>query len=209
MVEAGRTPAEPDLVRRSGKTFVQLREIIGMNFKKWFEGEVLAHVAGPSGSGKTTLGRKIASSCQCIFVKDLDEFDDEAEKMLGYSDIRKKDYTDEMLSKLANLRQELMDDFINKTDKPMVFVGHHTEGDHVLHVPTKNRFLLDVDAKTAAWRAYQRSQQEDPKYRRTLEELLQDEKEAKETIDWLLRHEYKPLSHDKILQWMMKKIIEE
>lgn len=175
-----------------------------MNFKKWFEGEVLAHIAGASGSGKTTLGRELASSHSSIIVKDLDEFDDEAENMLGYLDVGKKDYTDEMLSQLAKLRQHLMDDFIKRNNKPIVFVGHHTEGDHVLHVPTKNRFLLDVNAKTSAWRGYQRSQKEDSKYRRTLEELPQDEKEAQETIDWLLRNGYKLLSRNQILQWMME-----
>jgi ABC-type oligopeptide transport system ATPase subunit len=173
-----------------------------MNFKKWFENEVLAHIAGASGSGKTTLGNEITSSYSGIVVKDLDEFDDEAEKMLGYSDVRKKDYTDEMLSKLAKTRQQLMDDFIKRSNKPIVFVGHHTEGDHVLHVPTNNRFLLDVNAKTSAWRGYQRSQKEDPKYRRSLEELPQDEKEAEETINWLLKNGYKPLSRNQILQWM-------
>jgi uridine kinase len=96
-----------------------------MNFKKWLEGEVLAHIAGASGSGKTTLGHEIASSYSGIVVKDLDEFDDEAEKILGYSDVRKKDYTDEMLSNLAKTRQQLMDDFIKRSNKPMVFVGHH------------------------------------------------------------------------------------
>jgi ABC-type oligopeptide transport system ATPase subunit len=176
-----------------------------MNFKKWLENDVLAHIAGASGSGKTTLGNKLASSYSGIIVKDLDEFDDEAERMLGWSNIRKKDYTDEMLLKLAKTRQQLMDDFIKRSNKPMIFVGHHTEGDHVLHIPTKNRFLLNVDAKTSAWRGYQRSQKEDPKYRRTLEELPQDEKEAQETIDWLLRNGYKSLSHDQILQWMTDK----
>ena len=169
----------------------------------WLESEVLAHIAGASGSGKTTLGHKIASNYSGIVVKDLDEFDEEAEEILGYSDVRKKDYTDEMLSKLAKKRQQLMDDFIKTSNKPIVFVGHHTEGDHVLYVPTKNKFLLNVDAKTSAWRAYQRSQKEDPKYRRTLEELPQDEKEAEETINWLLDNGYKPLSHDQILKWML------
>jgi adenylate kinase family enzyme len=174
-----------------------------MNFKKWFENVVLAHIAGASGSGKTTLGNKLANNYSGIIVKDLDEFDEDAEQKLGWSNIRKKDYTDDMLSQLAKIRQQLMDDFIKKSNKPIIFVGHHTEGDNVLYIPTKNKFLLNVDAKTSAWRGYQRSQKEDPKYRRTMEELPEDEKEAQETIDWLLKNGYKFLSHDQILQWMM------
>lgn len=175
-----------------------------MRFKFWLknEGNVLFHVAGPSGAGKSTLAEKLSKLHSNVVFKDLDDFDDEAEVMLGWSNIRKNNYTDKMILKLGKLRQKLMDDFINKNDKPIVFVGNHMEGDHVLYIPTKNRFLLNVDAKTSAWRAYERSQKEDPKYRRTLEELPGDEQEAQETIDDLLKKGYKPLSYDQIVQWM-------
>ena len=63
-----------------------------MNFKKWLENNVLAHIAGASGSGKTTLGNKLANLYSGIIVKDLDEFDDEAERILGWSNIKKNNY---------------------------------------------------------------------------------------------------------------------
>lgn len=166
------------------------------------EPSVLAHIAGASGSGKTTLGRRIARLHPNLAVKDLDEFDDEAEQNLGYAGVSKRDYTTEMLSELAGRRQQLMDSFVSSSKSPVVFVGHHTEGDHVLRIPTENRFLLDVDARTSARRGYQRSQKGDPKYRRTLEELPQDEQEARETIDWLRNNGYQPLKKDHILRWI-------
>ncbi len=176
------------------------------SFKQWLlEGEVLAHISGASGSGKTTLANKLSLIHPHIAFKDLDEFDEEAEEILGWSKINKKNYTDEMLLHLANLRQKLMDDFIKKTNQPIIFVGHHMEGDNVLYIPTKNKFLLNVDAKTSAKRAYQRSQTEDPKHRRTLEELPDDESEAQETIDWLVNNGYKPMSHDQIAKWLNHK----
>jgi adenylate kinase family enzyme len=97
-----------------------------MNFKTWFEGEVLAHISGASGSGKTTLGQRLSNIYPNVIVKDLDEFDDEAVEALGWQQIKKKYYTNEMISKLAALRQKLMDEFVNKSSKPIVFVGHHT-----------------------------------------------------------------------------------
>lgn len=177
-----------------------------MNFKKWLESQVIAHIAGASGSGKTTLANQLAAVHSNVIFKDLDEFDEQAEQILGWNNIRKKDYTDVMLLKLARMRQSLMDDFIKKSNKPIVFVGHHTEGEHVLDIPVKNKFLLNVDAKTSSWRGYQRSQKEEPKYRRTMEELPQDEREAQETIDSLLKHGYKPLSHEEIGQWLKGQI---
>lgn len=173
-----------------------------IKFHNWLEGKILAHIAGASGSGKTTLANKLSTIYPNIIFKDLDDFDDEAVALLNWTNIRKNDYTDKMLFDLAKLRQQLMDNFIKSTSKSIIFVGHHTEGDNVLYIPTKNKFLLNVDAKTSAFRAYQRSQNEDPKYRRTLEDLPSDEKEAQEVINWLLKSGYKSLTHDQILQWM-------
>ncbi len=153
-----------------------------MRFKEFIESQVLAHISGSSGSGKTFLANKLQKVYPNIIFKDLDEFDDEATEILGFT-IKKNNYTDQMLETLAKKRQELMDDFIKQSNKPIIFVGHHTEGDYVLDIPTKNRFLLNVDAKTSAYRAYIRSQKEDPKHRRTLEELPQDEKEAQERAE--------------------------
>lgn len=171
-----------------------------LNFKVFLESQVLAHVGGASGSGKTTLAKTLSTEFPEIIFKDLDDFDDEAEKLLGFK-AKKKDYTDKMLQKLADKRQDLMDEFIENSKKPIVFVGHHTEGDYALKIPTKNKFLLNVDAKTSAYRAYLRSQKEG-KHRRKLSELPSDEKEAQEVIDFLIKNDYKPLRFKQIKQWI-------
>lgn len=173
-----------------------------MKFFEWLEHRVLAHISGPSGSGKTTLANKLSISHPGVVFKDLDDFDDEATSILKFDGINKQNYTDKMLEVLAKKRQDLMNDFIEKSTKPIVFVGNHTEGDYVLNIPTKNRFMLNVDARTSAMRAYLRSQKEDPKFRRTLDELPEDQKEAQEVIDWLIKNGYKPLSDKQIAQWL-------
>ena len=167
--------------------------------------KVLAHVAGPSGSGKTTLVDKFSKLFPEINFVDLDEFDEEAEKILNYESIRKFNYTDEMLLKLYNKRQELMDKYIEESDKPVIFAGHHKEGDHVLNIPTQNKFLLDVDAETSAKRAWKRSQSEDPKYKRDIKDLPLDIQEAQEDIDFLLGSGYSPMSADDIEEFVRQK----
>ncbi len=164
--------------------------------------KVLAHIGGASGSGKTTLANKLQTLHPDISFKDLDEFDDEAVDKLGWNKIRKNDYDDEMLGKLASLRQELMDKYIKDKDNKIVLLGHHTEGDHVLNIPTKNRFLLDVDARTSAMRAYNRSQKEKSEHRRTIEELPGDIKEAEKDIEFLKNSGYKPMSHESVEEWI-------
>ena len=160
--------------------------------------KVLAHISGASGSGKTTLINNLSKKYKNINFKDLDDFDDLAVKQLGWDNVKKNDYTDKMLRTLANRRQKLIDDFIRKSNKPIVFAGIHVEGDNVQRIPTENRFLLNVNAKTSAWRAYKRSQTEDPKYRRKKSELPLDIKDAQEIIDWLLKNGYKPMSVSQI-----------
>lgn len=172
-----------------------------MSFKRFLESKVLAHISGASGSGKTSIANELNLLYPHISFIDLDDFDEQAEKILNYK-VSKKHYTDKMLFKLAQKRQELMDKFIKESKNPIIFVGHHTEGDQVLYIPTETRILLNTDAKTSAWRAYLRSQNEKPEHRRTLEELPKDEKEAQEVIDWLLKNGYKSMSKQEILRWM-------
>lgn len=171
----------------------------------WFSGrsgKVLSHISGPSGSGKTTLVETLSKKYPNIAFKDLDEFDDLAVHLLGWGKVKKDDYTDLMLAKLAAKRQEEMDEFIIRSKKPVVLVGIHTEGDHVLDIPTNNKFLLDVDAKESAKRAYERSQHEDPKTKRSLSELPDDEKEAQEVIDFLKGSGYKLMTSEDIDEWI-------
>lgn len=97
--------------------------------------KVLAHVAGPSGAGKTELVNKLGESVKNIKLVDLDIFDDQAVKALGWEGKSKNDYTDEMLDRVHAKRQELIDAYIEKSDKPIVFFGHHVEGDNVTDTP--------------------------------------------------------------------------
>lgn len=173
------------------------------SFKNWIlESKVLAHISGASGSGKTTIAKKLSLIYPNVIFKDLDDFDDEATEKLKYSEINKQEFDDKMLAELAILRQKLMDEFVALAKKPIVFVGHHTEGNNVLYIPTENKFMLDTDAETSAVRAYKRSQTEDPKHRRKLQDLPEDIKEAKEVIEFLLKNGYKSMNHDQILNWM-------
>jgi hypothetical protein len=167
--------------------------------------KVLAHVGGASGSGKTTLVNEMSEQYPDVLFRDLDEFDDQAVVNLGWEDIRKRDYTDEMLQQLADERQRLMDEFVDEADKPVVFAGHHTEGhrvegSRVLDIPTENRFLLDVDAETSAQRAFDRSQTAPVGKRRTMEEMPEDIAEAQEMIDQLTGLGYEAHSPDVVRQ---------
>ena len=156
---------------------------------------ILCHIAGPSGSGKTTLLEKIHNQFPSIITKDLDEFDDEASSMLGLDSTQKKAWQDEDFKKLADLRQKLMDDFIlQHKEQDIVFGGFHTEDKYVLIIPTENKFLLDVSAEESARRAYARSQSEDIKFKRSLEDLPSDIMEAQKEIDFLLEHHYKKMA---------------
>jgi len=168
--------------------------------------KVLAHIAGPSGSGKTTILNDLSKKYPSVDFKDLDDFDDKAVEILGWKNVPKKQFTDKMIKSLAAKRQELMNAYIAGSGKQIVFGGHHTEGDTVLEIPTNNKWMLDVDARTSALRAYQRSQNEDQKFRRLKSELPSDTQEAQEIIDFLKTNGYKPMSAIAIDAWMAKNI---
>lgn len=165
---------------------------------------VICHISGPSGSGKTTLLNKIQKLFPNVICKDLDEFDEQAEDILEYSNIKKKNYSDEMLKNLFNKRQELLDKFIKNSDKPIILGGHHTEDKYVLNVHTNNKFRINVGPITSAYRAYLRSQKEDLKYRRTLDELPFDIKEAKDVISELNKLGYEPKSKEEIIKFIFQ-----
>jgi len=164
--------------------------------------KVLAHIAGPSGSGKTTIATVLAKKYPNIKFTDLDDFDDEAERLLGWDGIKKRKYTNKMLYTLYKKRQQLLDNHIRSSKKPIVYVGHHLEAEHVLKIPTDNRFLLNVDAKTSAYRGWKRSQSEDPKYRRLKKEIPDDVRAAQEDIDWLKKNKYVVMSPKQIDKWI-------
>ena len=162
---------------------------------------VLAHISGASGSGKTTILNSLSKAHPGLVVKDLDEIDEEAEQQLGFSDIRKRNYTDKMLSSLAGRRQELLDTFLKKNSRrPVVLGGHHTEGPHVLKFPTKNRVMLDTGPVRSAWRGYLRDDT------RKLREFPSDYREARETIDDLVGSGYTPVSASDIKNLVSKQM---
>ena len=169
---------------------------------------VIAHIAGPSGSGKTTLLQKIETKFPQILTKDLDEFDDQAEEILGYTEFKKKNYTDEMLKTLVDKRQELMDSFLEKNiGTPIVLGGHHVEDErHVLDVKTNTKLLLNTSPLTSAWRGYLRSQKEEPEHKRKLTELPFDYGEAKDDVQRYTTLGYKKMSPVDIMNTIADKL---
>ncbi len=160
-------------------------------------GNVIAHIGGASGSGKTYTLEQLKAKYPHLNTKDLDEFDEQAEKDLCYNHIRKKNYTDEMLSALARKRQELMDDYINKNDN-IVLGGHHTEANHVLNIPTSNKLLLDRGPLRSSIQGYLRSQISG-QHPRSIFDLRSDYAEANDTIRDLKKDSYKPQSQKDIM----------
>lgn len=148
-------------------------------FKK---ANIIAHIAGASGSGKSTLLQELQREYPKIKTEDLDLFDELATKKLKFPPKFKTEYTDAMLLRLANKRQELMDKWVKKQKHPIVLGGHHIEGKYKLNIPTENKFLLNTPAWLSVWRAYKRSQKEESQYRRRLLELPQDYLEARRDI---------------------------
>lgn len=164
-------------------------------FKK--AGNVIAHIGGASGSGKTHLLEALKAKYPHLNTKDLDEFDEQGEKDLGYKHIRKKNYSDEMLANLAKKRQELMDQYIGSNDN-IVLGGHHTEADHILSIPTNNKMLLDRGPLRSSIQGYIRSQISG-QHPRSIFDLRSDYAEANDTIRDLKKENYKPHSYNDIL----------
>lgn len=145
---------------------------------------ILYHIAGPSGSGKTTLQKRISQEIQGVICKDLDDFDNEASNTLGLNSVHRRTWSEDSYIKLANKREELMNNFVLNSELPVIFVGNNREGRIVIDVPAKNKYLLDIDAETSAKRAYERSQKESLEHRRDIKDLQFDIKEAQETIEF-------------------------
>jgi ADP-ribose pyrophosphatase YjhB (NUDIX family)/energy-coupling factor transporter ATP-binding protein EcfA2 len=167
--------------------------------------QVFAHIGGASGSGKSTLLEALQKLRPDIVTKDLDEFDEKATEQLKLPPKWKTDYTDEMIQQLAARRQQLMDRWIARQKKPVILGGHHVEGDSVLDVHTDNKLLLDTPAWLSAWRAYKRSQNEDPQHRRRLTELPQDWMEARRDVSKLRQMNYIPHTKDEIIALLTDK----
>lgn len=88
-----------------------LNDLTGGGKKK-----LVIHISGPIGSGKSTLGNRLQEKFgNKIVVKDIDDLQREFEKNeYGFNEIKKFD---------AEKYQKWIDDFVNKQNKPLIFVG--------------------------------------------------------------------------------------
>ena len=114
--------------------------------------KVLAHVAGPSGSGKTELVNTLTPIVRNISLRDLDEFDDFAAERMGMLDISKNEYSDRELYLHHTLKQNLIDQFIRSSNKPVIFFGHIEESGREIKLNTSTRILLTTSPRHAAIR---------------------------------------------------------
>lgn len=168
--------------KRAGLPVVPAEPVFGVDQPK-----VLAHIAGPSGAGKTELVNKLGESIKNVDLVDLDIFDEQAVKVLGWEAKPKNGYSDAMLNQLHDVRQSLIDDYIAKSDKPIIFFGHHIEGDNVTDLPAADHFLLNVSPTKAALNAARRPG-------KTSEQVKEDIQIGKRDVAQLKALGYEPLS---------------
>lgn len=165
--------------------------------------ELLAHIAGPSGCGKTTVLKQIQKADPSIVAKDMDDFDDEARKALNLGTKPKDSMTATELGKLFGKQQKLLDAFLDKTKDPVILAGHHRHESHELKLDAPHKFLLDVDALTAAIRAYGRSKKTiaHADHVRTPDDLAKDIVKNQDTIDYLKGEGYVPTKPEALKAW--------
>ncbi len=100
--------------------YLELKNQIGENYMiGGSRNNLIIHICGQSGSGKTTLGNKLKEKFgNNIIVKDLDELLDEYfVDHFGENSLHNLGDVDE------KLYQKYIDDYINKQQKPIIFVG--------------------------------------------------------------------------------------
>jgi len=124
-----------------------------LEYMNYVRGEkVLAHVGGPSGAGKTELVIALTPKVKNIELRDLDEFDDYAVDAMGLNGVSKNDYTNQMLLQHHRKKQHIIDNFIQKSSKPIIFFGHTEEAGNEIQLPTSVRILLSTNPRTASIR---------------------------------------------------------
>jgi hypothetical protein len=160
---------------------------------------VLAHIAGPSGAGKTTLLKELASQYPDLHTKDLDVFDWAASAEL-YPDVRKAQYTDEMLEAVNTRRQEMLDAYLAElAGEDVVLGGYHTEGPKVQDVYTDNKYMLNTGPALSAWRKYLRNWNH-PRRSHSFTELPTLYRQNSQDTEEILSMGYEPKNKQEILQ---------
>jgi energy-coupling factor transporter ATP-binding protein EcfA2 len=166
---------------------------------------VLMHIAGPSGSGKTTVLNKIKQLYPQVVIKDLDEIDEEASANLGFSSVRKSEWSDEDFEAHQEERQKVLDSFIDThSGSPIILGGFHSEGggSYAVTINAQKFVRLNTDAKTSVMRAFERSQKEDIKYKKNFDEIPLDIAYAESDIASLEESGYRPMAKEEILEFI-------
>lgn len=172
---------------------------------KLASGEVFAHISGPSGSGKTTIMEEISSLHPTIVAKDLDEFDEEANKAMDLPDSWKHDssiWTQEIEEAQFALRQKLLDNLLERnSERKIILVGHHTEWGKDLQFNAKHRILLNTSPKESMERRIKRDREwrKGWKFWENKKDLLSELEESERIVKELIAKGYVRMSREEIL----------
>lgn len=167
--------------------------------------EVFAHISGPSGSGKTTIMEEIASLHPDVVAKDLDEFDEEANKAMDIPDSWKHDssiWTQEIEETQFALRQRLLDDFLERNSgRKIILAGHHTEWGKDLQFNAKHKILLNTSTKESMERRIKRDREwgKGWNFWENEEDLTSELEESEEIVKYLMIESYVPMGREEIL----------
>lgn len=126
------------------------------------EAVVIAHISGPPGSGKTTLLQELAKRHPGLVTKDLDEFSDEAKKVLNLNKST-KDLTDAEATLKKETMQRLTEEYLKKHENNQVVLGGLYNEKFWPHTKwhgkpaAEEHFALNTGPLTSSWRRYKRS----------------------------------------------------
>mgnify|MGYP003335777811 CR=1 FL=1 len=174
-------------------------------------GGVFMHIGGPAGSGKTSLLEEIEAKYPQIICKDLDEFDQEAEEILGLNPNWKgsEELWERWGEESYRIKQDLLDRFISShLDQKIILAGIESEGEYSLQIYPQHSILLDTSAAESLSRRIKRDKEiagnsgfwDDPE---SLESELQ---ENEKIIQDLTSSGYLSLSPDQVMELIDKEM---
>ena len=129
--------------------YLELKNMDAYNLHGGSKDNLIIHVCGPSGSGKTTLGNKLKEHFKSkIVVKDLDELLDEY-----FVDHFGKNSLHNLGDVNEKLYQKYIDNYINKQQKPIIFVGlndnfvdfYPKRKNIYYNLHTNHKYYIDID----------------------------------------------------------------